>query len=359
MSFYALARRAIFAIDAETAHGLSLKAMATGVLPACPVSDPVLAVSAMGLAFPNPVGMAAGYDKNGEVPDAVLRLGFGFTEVGTVTPRPQEGNPRPRVFRLVRDGAIVNRLGFNNQGHAALRSRLLARKGRGGIVGVNIGANKDTTDRAADYIAGIEAFADLASYFVVNVSSPNTVGLRDLQARAALADLLGRTIEARDAAARTFGRRVPLVLKIAPDLDEPGLEDVAAEAVAQRVDGMIVTNTTLSRTGTTDPAAKESGGLSGRPLFRRSTMMLARTRLMVGPEMTLIGVGGIDGPEAAYAKIAAGANLIQLYTGLVYEGPGLVPRILDGLARQVRRDRLPSIAAAVGTQVHAWANASA
>lgn len=358
MSLYALARRAIFAIDAETAHGLSLKALATGALPACPKPDPVLAVSALGLSFPNPLGMAAGYDKNGEVPDAVLRLGFGFTEVGTVTPRPQEGNPRPRVFRLVRDRGIVNRLGFNNQGQAALRSRLLARKARGGIVGVNIGANKDTADRVTDYIAGIETFADLASYFVVNVSSPNTVGLRDLQARSALADLLGRTIEARDAAARTVGRRVPLVLKIAPDLDEQGLEDVAAEALAQRVDGMIVTNTTLSRAGTTDPAARESGGLSGCPLFRRSTIMLAQTRLLVGPDMVLIGVGGIDGPEAAHAKIAAGANLIQLYTGLVYEGPGLVPRILDGLARQVRRDRLTSIADAVGTQVHAWANAS-
>lgn len=359
MSLYAIARPALFQIDAETAHGLTLKALETGILPPACKSDPRLAVDVLGLTFPNLVGMAAGFDKNGEVPDALLRLGFGFAEVGTVTPKPQAGNPRPRVFRLPRDGAIVNRLGFNNQGHAALQARLAARRGRGGIVGVNVGANKDTVDRPADYVAGIEAFAEDASYFTINVSSPNTPGLRDLQARAALAELLDRCIAARDDIARRTGRRVPLLVKIAPDMDEAGYEDVAAEAVEKRVDGLILTNTTLSRAGLTEPSAKEQGGLSGRPLFRRSTVLLARMRKLVGPDMVLVGVGGIDSGEAAWAKIAAGANLVQLYTGLVYRGPGLVRQIQRHLAEKLEREGLTRLSEAVGRDRDAWASEKA
>jgi dihydroorotate dehydrogenase len=357
LSLYALARRALFAVDAETAHGLTIRALSTGLLPPRPPADPRLSVDVLGLRFPNPIGIAAGFDKNGEVPDAVLALGCGFAEVGTVTPRPQGGNPRPRVFRLPADHGVVNRLGFNNQGHAALRARLLARRARGGIVGVNVGANKDAEDRIGDYVAGIEAFADLASYFTVNVSSPNTPGLRDLQARAALADLLGRSLAARDRIAAATGRRVPVLLKISPNMDDAGLEDVAAEALAQAIDGLIVTNTTLARDGLSDPAAKETGGLSGRPLFQRSTRVLARLRRLVGPDMVLVGVGGVESGETAFAKIEAGANLVQLYTGLVYEGPGLIERINRHLADRLDREGLTSLAGVVGRKAEAWSGA--
>ncbi len=355
----ALARKALFAIDAETAHGMTVKALATGLVPTCRVpADGRLAVALGDLTFPNPLGMAAGFDKNGEVPDALLKLGFGFAEVGTVTPRPQEGNARPRVFRLVADRGVVNRLGFNNEGHAALRARLEARRHRGGIVGVNVGANKDAGDRIADYVAGIEAFAGLASYFAVNISSPNTPGLRDLQARAALHELLSRVMEARERMAAVHGRAVPVLLKIAPDVDEAGLDDIAAEVLAAGIDGLIVSNTTLARTGLRDrTGAAEAGGLSGRPLFRRSTIALARMRLRVGPRLPIIGVGGIDSGEAAWTKIAAGASLVQLYTGLVYEGPALVGRILTHLSRALDREGLSTLSDAVGCNAEAWAKA--
>ncbi len=355
MSLYSLLRPAVFRLDAETAHGLTLKALNLPFAPACvAAADRSLRVDLFGLSFANPLGMAAGFDKNGEAIEGTLRLGFGFAEVGTVTPRPQPGNPRPRIFRLEADRGVINRLGFNNEGHAALRPRLAARRGKGGIVGVNIGANKDATDRIADYEAGISAFADLASYFTVNVSSPNTPGLRDLQARAALDDLLQRVLARRDAATETAGRRVPVLLKISPDMDEAGYADVAEVALARGIDGLIVSNTTLDRTGLTSAGASESGGLSGRPLFDRATRTLARMRRLVGPALPIIGVGGIDGPEAALAKIAAGANLIQVYSGLVYEGPGLVGRILSGLAAEVKAKGLASIAEMVGTENERW-----
>lgn len=354
-----LARRALFSMDPETAHGLTIKALSTGLFPACePAADGRLAVKLFDLTFPNPLGLAAGFDKNGEVPDAVLRLGFGFAEVGTVTPMAQAGNPRPRVFRLPADRGVINRYGFNNEGHAAMRARLEARRHRGGIVGVNVGANKDAEDRIADYVAGIEAFADLASYFTVNISSPNTPGLRDLQARDALRDLLKRSLDARDMAAERFGRKVPVFLKIAPDVDAQGMEELAGEVLAAKVDGLIVSNTTISRDHLGDKAtAKETGGLSGRPLFRKSTIALARMRRLVGPELPIIGVGGIDSPEAAWTKIAAGATLIQLYTGLVYEGPGLVKRILAHLSKQIDANGLGHISEAVGANTDAWADA--
>lgn len=352
-----VARRALFRLDPEAAHALSLRALASGLAPACRVpDDPRLAVRLGDLRFANPLGMAAGFDKNGEVPDALLGLGFGHAEVGTVTPRAQDGNPRPRVFRLVEDRGVVNRLGFNNAGHAALRARLEARRHRDGIVGVNVGANKDAADRIADYVAGIEAFADLASYFTVNISSPNTPGLRDLQARAALRELLVRVMEAREAAVARVGRRVPVLLKIAPDVDEAGLDDIAAEVLDARLDGLVVSNTTLARSGLRDlVGAAQAGGLSGRPLFRRSTIVLARMRLRVGPDLPIVGVGGIDSGEAAWAKIGAGASLLQLYTGLVYEGPGLVGRILTHLSRCLDREGFSSLAAARGRNAAAWA----
>ncbi|MFL1877204.1 quinone-dependent dihydroorotate dehydrogenase, partial [Hansschlegelia beijingensis] len=293
--------------------------------------DPRLAVRAFGLDFPNPVGLAAGFDKDARAPDALLGLGFGFVEIGSVTPRPQPGNPKPRLFRLTQDRAIVNRMGFNNEGAEAARSRLAARAGRPGLVGVNIGANKDAADRMADYVAGVRTFAPYASFFTVNISSPNTPGLRDLQARAALDDLVARVIAARDEAAAASGRR-PVLLKIAPDLDLPGLDDVVAVARSRGLDGLIVSNTTLARPASLrDPAAKEAGGLSGAPLFRRSTWMLAEAFLRMEGAMPLVGVGGIASGADALAKLRAGATLVELYSALVFEGPGLIQAIKTDL----------------------------
>ena len=357
IDLYGLARPFVFRLDAETAHGLTIKALASGLAPRCAMpNDPRLAVRLFDLDFPNPVGVAAGLDKNAEAPDGLLGLGFGAVEVGTVTPRPQAGNPKPRLFRLIEDRAVINRFGFNNEGHAAMRARLEARRGRGGLVGVNIGANKDSDDRIADYVAGISAFADLASWFTVNVSSPNTPGLRDLQARDQLAELLTRVLAARDEIAATGARRVPVLLKIAPDMVDAGLADVAEVALATKIDGLVVSNTTLDRKGLADTVrAREAGGMSGRPLFHRSTVVLARMRRLVGPELPIVGVGGIDCGEAAWEKIAAGANLIQVYSSLVYEGPGLVEKILRHLSARLTRDRLPSLSAVVGTRTDVWA----
>ena len=318
----AIGRRLSFTLDPETAHGLALSGLKAGAIPAGkPHDDPRLGVMTAGLAFANPLGIAAGFDKNAEVPDALIALGFGFSEVGTTTPLPQPGNPRPRIFRLTRDRAVINRLGFNNEGHDAAFARLVARRGRG-VVGVNIGANKDAEDRIADYVTGIRRFYTLASYFTVNISSPNTPGLRDLQGRARLAELLARIDEARRAEAEIHKRAVPVLLKIAPDITEADLDDIVAEVTDKSLDGMIVSNTTLSRTGLSrDPG--EAGGLSGQPLFERSTILLAKTRQRIGPEMTLIGAGGVDSAETALAKIEAGADLVQLYTGMIYSGPDI------------------------------------
>ena len=353
-----LARPFVLAIDPETAHGLTVKALAKGLHPRCAgADDSRLARRLWDLDFPNPIGMAAGFDKNAEVPDALLALGFGFAEIGTVTPRPQLGNPRPRLFRLPADNAVINRFGFNNDGHTAVLKRLKARAARPGIVGVNVGANKDADDRIVDYVAGIGRFAEVAGYFTINVSSPNTPGLRDLQARDALAELLAACLTARNEAESWVGRRVPILLKIAPDLTDAEIAGIVEEALVQGVDGMIVSNTTIARDGLTDRVvARETGGLSGRPLFRKSTRALARVRRQVGPNFPLIGVGGIDSPEAAFTKIAAGADLIQVYTGLVYQGLGLVDRIKQHLIRRVAAEGLSSIAEAVGSAVDAWAD---
>jgi len=357
MDFYPLLKPLLFRLDAERAHGLTIRALNSPLGPqSVRPDDPRLGRRLIGLDFPNPLGMAAGFDKNGQAIDAVLRLGFGFAEVGTVTPRPQDGNPRPRLFRLAADRAVINRFGFANLGHGALRARLLdrQRQGFGGVVGVNIGANKDTLDRADDYVAGVEAFADIASYFTINVSSPNTPGLRDLQSREALDHLLTRITLARDDAASLKGKRVPLLLKIAPDMDEAALVDVTEMARIHAIDGMIVSNTTVARDGLVSREAAEPGGLSGRPLFERATRMLALTRTLVGPRMLIIGVGGIESVETAWAKLAAGADLIQVYSGLVYEGPSLVARILDGLLLRLNQRKMADIADVVGSEIGRW-----
>jgi dihydroorotate dehydrogenase len=311
--------------------------------------DPKLAVRAFGLNFPNPIGMAAGFDKNAEVPDALLRLGFGFVEIGTVTPKPQTGNPRPRLFRLERDEGVINRLGFNNDGAEAALRRLASRAHMGGIVGVNVGANKDSVDRTADYVKLIETFAPVASYFTVNVSSPNTPGLRDLQQSAALDDLLAKVIDARERVRKSAGD-APVLLKIAPDLSLAELDDVVHIARSRRVDGMIVANTTLARPSTLRETnrLKEQGGLSGRPLFRLSTRMVAETYVRAEGAFPLIGVGGIDTGGAALTKIRAGASLIQLYSSLVYKGLGLVEDIKNDLSSTLLRTGRDSLSEIVG-----------
>ena len=343
-----LTRPLLRLVDPEDAHSLALAALRFAPSLRPPADDARLAIAAFGLTFPNPIGVAPGLDKNALVPDALLGLGFGFVEVGGVTPHPQPGNPRPRVFRLQADQAIVNRLGFNSEGVDVVRARLAARAGRGGIVGVNLGTNKDSPDRGADYVALIGALAPVVSYFAVNVSSPNTPGLRDLQQRAMLDDVLARAIEARDRAAAAAERK-PVLLKIAPDLALADLDDVVAVARARGVDGMIVSNTTVSRPAELhDAAAAQSGGLSGRPLFRLSTRMLAETFVRAEGRFPLIGVGGIDSGAAAFAKIKAGASLVQLYTGLVYRGLDLVAAIKKDLTDFVRLARYDRLAEAVG-----------
>ena len=353
-----LGRRALFCLDPETAHGLSITALKSGLPVAIsPRYDLRLRSTVAGVTFDNPLGMAAGYDKNAEVPDALLTVGFGFAEVGTVTPLPQSGNPKPRIFRLAEDGAVINRLGFNNEGHDAAERRLVARAGRAGIVGVNIGANKDSADRIRDYELGVERFAPLAAYLTVNISSPNTPGLRDMQARASLAELLARVVAARDATIPKAGRKAPLFLKIAPDLQEADLEDIAAEVLEKAIEGVIVSNTTISRPALNSSVhTAETGGLSGRPLFERSTVALAKMRKLLGPDVAIIGVGGVDSAETALEKIRAGADLVQLYTGMIYAGPTLPGRILAGLSQFLDSQGLRSLSEIRDSRVVHWAD---
>jgi dihydroorotate dehydrogenase len=335
--------------DPEDAHRLAIQGLR--LLPPVRLrpDDPKLAVRAFGLNFPNPIGMAAGFDKSAEAPDALLRLGFGFVEIGTVTPLPQRGNPRPRLFRLDRDEAVINRMGFNNDGAEVVLRRLAARAHLSGIVGVNVGANKDSDDRVADYVRLIETFAPVASYFTVNVSSPNTPGLRNLQQAAALDDLLAKVIDARERVRERAGDS-PVLLKIAPDLSLTELDDVVHIARSRRVDGMIVANTTLARPSTLreQNRAKEQGGLSGRPLLRLSTRMVAETYVRAEGAFPLIGVGGIDSGGAALTKIRAGASLIQLYSSLIYKGLGLVDDIKNDLASTLLRTGREQLSEIVG-----------
>lgn len=341
---YSICRPLLFRIPAETAHRLTIAALSAAPRGGRAAPQPLLVQRVAGLVFPNPVGIAAGFDKNGEVPDALLGLGFGFVEAGTVTPRPQEGNPKPRLFRLVEDNAVINRMGFNNAGARVVAARLAARQNRSGVVGANIGANKDSADRIVDYAAMTRIMAPLASYLTVNISSPNTPGLRALQDPAALADLLDAVIAARGALP------TKLFLKLAPDLTSTDVDAICRIAIDKRLDALIVSNTTISRPPLRSQQASEAGGLSGEPLRPLALQMLRDFRKASGGAIPLIGVGGIASVDDAWARIRAGASLIQIYSALVYEGPGLVQRIVDGLAKRVSAEGMSSIAEAVGSE---------
>jgi dihydroorotate dehydrogenase len=347
--FDRLARSFLHALDPEDAHRLAIRMLQFAPLPPAARDDKRLAMRVFGLNFPNPIGIAAGFDKNAEVPDALFRVGFGFVEVGTITPQPQGGNPRPRLFRLDADEGVINRLGFNSEGADAVLLRLAARAEAGGLVGINVGANKDTANRIADYVNLIERFAPVASYVTVNISSPNTPGLRNMQQAAVLDDLLARVIDARERVAPKAGP-TPALLKIAPDLSLPDLDDVVGIARARRVDGMIVGNTTVTRPPSLRDikTAKEAGGLSGRPLLPLATRMLAETYVRVEGVFPLVGAGGIDSGKSALAKIRAGASLIQVYSALVFRGLGLVAEIKATLLAALERDGQLSLSDYVG-----------
>ncbi|MEP3224798.1 MAG: quinone-dependent dihydroorotate dehydrogenase [Parasphingorhabdus sp.] len=346
---YDLARPFIFSVDAEKAHSLTIAGLKALPLGPAPHSDSVLATTMAGLHFPNPVGMAPGFDKNGEVPDALVRMGFGFAEVGTLTPRPQTGNPKPRIFRLPQDRAVINRLGFNNQGQDKAIPRLsrMRRRMAKGLLGINIGANKDSDDRIADYVIGVKNMAPLADYLTVNISSPNTPGLRALQDKGALEELLSAVMEARGDD-RPRDDRPPVFLKVAPDLEPADIEDIVDVSMKQKIDALIISNTTISRPDLLSSNKQETGGLSGNPLKSLALQRLRDFRATSGGKIPLIGVGGIASAEDAYARIKAGATLVQIYTAMIYEGPAIAKRINRELAKMVKRDGLTSISEAVG-----------
>ena len=343
---HSLATRALRRLDPEMAHRLTIAALKAGLGPkARQTPTPDLAVDIAGLRLPNAIGLAAGFDKNAEVPDAMLATGFGFVECGTVTPLPQPGNPTPRLFRLTEDLGVINRLGFNNGGLEPYAARLAARA-RQGVVGANVGANKDAADRIGDYVTGLTRLWPLADYFTVNISSPNTPGLRDLQSGDALKDLLGRIAETRRSLQAQEGHR-PVFLKVAPDLKRAQIEQVAEAAIAHGLDALIVGNTTLSRPAhLLSPHAMETGGLSGAPLMDLSTRVLSQFREAARGRIALIGVGGIASGADAYVKIRAGASAVQLYTAMIYQGPGLVVQIKRDLSRRLRADGFSTIAEA-------------
>lgn len=341
---HGLATRALRGLDPEDAHTLALMGLKLGLGPHAPADDPILATELAGLSLPNPVGLAPGFDKNAEVFKPMLRAGFGFVECGTVTPLPQAGNPRPRLFRLSEDRAVINRMGFNNEGLEAFAARL-AKRGRG-VVGANLGANKDSEDRLADYTNGLRRLWGMASYFTINISSPNTPGLRALQTQAALDELLGRLIATADSLPQ--GVAVPMFLKVAPDLEDAEVEAISDTVAEHGLAGVIVSNTTLSRPPLKSAHRDEAGGLSGAPLTALSTAMLGRFRQAAAGRFVLIGAGGIGSGADAYAKLRAGASAVQLYSALAYEGPGLVVRIKRDLAARLRADGFASVAEAVG-----------
>ena len=346
---YALIRPVLFALDAERAHNLAIQALKLGLVPARRIKpDPALAVDMLGLHFANPLGLAAGFDKNAQAVDALAGLGFGFVEVGSLTPLAQEGNPKPRLFRLAQDRAVINRFGFNNQGHAAALPRLQSRKVNC-VLGVNVGANKDAADRMADYALGLERFNDVADYLTVNISSPNTPGLRTLQSRAELETLLSRISQTR----AKLANPKPVFLKIAPDLETAELEDIARLTEGGAVQGILLSNTTITRPDSLRSLAKsETGGLSGKPLFELSTRKLAQLAKLT--KLPLIGVGGVSDADTDWEKLRAGASLIQLYSALTYGGPELVAQILTGLSARLRREGFTHISQVTGTGLADW-----
>lgn len=344
MSLYPFLRPFAFALDAEAAHRATIRALKLAPPRKPPSFDPALTTSVAGLGFPSPVGLAAGFDKDAEVTRAMFGLGFGFVEVGTLTPRPQVGNPRPRLFRLVEDKAVINRMGFNNRGQAHALERLRRRNRSAGVLGVNIGANKDSSDRIADYVAGVEAMAPVADYLTVNISSPNTPGLRDLQSGDELAELLSAVKSARIVGGP------PLFLKIAPDLEDGDHEHIARAAIDHDVDALIVANTTVSRPMLKSRYAGEQGGLSGAPLAPLALEQLRKFRVIVSSHLPLIAAGGIASADDAWARIRAGASLVQLYSAMVYEGPGIALNIARGLAERLKREGYSSISEAVGRE---------
>lgn len=349
MSLYSLVRPALHLLEPETAHHLAILALRSGLVPrTAAADDPVLATRVFDLAFPNPIGLAAGFDKNAEIIDAVLGLGFGFTEAGTVTPLPQPGNEGKRLFRLDEDEAVINRFGFNSEGLAPYVARLRARK-RSGIVGANVGKNRNTADGAADYVKGIEAVCGLADYLVVNLSSPNTPGLRGLQARAPIQDLLARVMDARRRSLPDAPRLPPLLAKVGPDLDDDALRDIAEVATEAGIDGLIVGNTTIERPPTLRSRDRNAeGGLSGKPLLVHATACLSKMYALTQGRIPIIGCGGVASGADAYAKIRAGASLVQLYSAIVFHGPTLAVEIKRELAALLRADGFASVADAVG-----------
>ena len=345
MSLYSLIRPQLFKLDAERAHRLTIGLLklraGTGFTPEPPYT-PTLETRVAGLDFLNPVGLAAGFDKDAEVFEQMLSLGFGFVEVGTLTPRPQSGNPKPRLFRLSEDNAVINRMGFNNDGQEAALGRLKRRYRTRGLVGVNVGANKDSADRIADYVEGVRAMNRVADYLTINISSPNTPGLRQLQDEGALNELL--------AAVRGVGSDKPIFLKVAPDLEKEDSERIVRAAIDHRIDAIIVSNTTISRPPLKSRLADEGGGLSGRPLKSLALDALRRFRRASGGSMPLIGVGGIENADDAWERIRAGASLVQLYSAMVYGGAGIARRIARGLADRLSQEGFANIAEAVGTE---------
>ncbi|MEO9467350.1 quinone-dependent dihydroorotate dehydrogenase [Parasphingorhabdus sp.] len=341
---YDLARPFFFSLEAEKAHGLTIAGLKALPLGPAPKNDPVLATKLAGLTFPNPIGMAPGFDKNGEVPDALVRLGFGFAEVGTLTPLPQAGNSKPRIFRLPEDKAVINRLGFNNEGQdkAIPRIKRIGRRMGKGILGINIGANKDSADRIADYVIGVRNMAPLADYLTVNISSPNTPGLRALQDKGALEELLSAVMEARG------DIEVPVFLKVAPDLEPADIDDIIDVVMTHKLHALIISNTTITRPQLQSANGEETGGLSGAPLKDLALQRLKDFRTASGGKIPLIGVGGISTAQDAYDRILAGASLVQLYTAMIYAGPAIARRMNCNLAKLLKRDGFASVGDAVG-----------
>jgi len=352
MSLYeTLGMRALRCVDPEAAHGLALKALKLGLVPSPgALTSSRLKTTLAGMDLQNPLGLAAGFDKNADVLHPLAKSGFGFVEVGAITPRAQPGNPKPRLFRLTEDGAAINRFGFNNQGMEAAASKL-AQRPKNGVIGLNLGANKDSEDRASDFAKVLQACGQHLDFATVNVSSPNTEKLRDLQGKAALSGLLAGVMDVRAG----MDRKIPVFLKIAPDLTDDELAEIAEVAIETGISGIIATNTTLSREGLKSSSKDEKGGLSGAPLFEKSTRILAKlSKLTAGNDLPLIGVGGVSNPDQAYAKIKAGASAVQLYTALVYGGMGMVKDIVTGLDKRLEQDGFANVADAVGTGREEW-----